>query len=137
MPKLVYVSYLAPIVASFLKKYPDVSIELCFDDRQVDVVSRGYDAGIRLSDILAKDLTAYKLAGPIEFVAAASPSYLKKNGRPKSDLGFLILDLRGLANELMRVAWRRRNLPDAAPGAVIHALQRMPILPCGCCCRWP
>lgn len=83
MPKLVYVSYLAPLVAGFLKKYPDVSIELCFDDRQVDVVSRGYDAGIRLSDILAKDVAAYKLAGPIAFIAAASPSYLKQAGRPK------------------------------------------------------
>jgi DNA-binding transcriptional LysR family regulator len=70
-------------VASFLKKYPDVSIGLCFDDRQVDVVSKGYDAGIRLSDILAKDVTVFKLVGPIEFVTAASPSYLKKSGRPK------------------------------------------------------
>lgn len=89
MPKLVYVCYLAPIVASFLKKYPEVSIELCFDDRLVDVVSKGYDAGIRLSDILANDVTVYRLAGPVEFVTAASTSYLKKGGRPKHPGEFL------------------------------------------------
>lgn len=82
MPKLVYVSYLAPLIGGFLKRYPEIAIELCFDDRQVDVISKGYDAGIRLSDILAQDVTVYRLSGPVEFIAAASPAYLRKAGRP-------------------------------------------------------
>ena len=83
MPKLAYVSYLAPLIKSFLLKYPEISIELCFDDRRVDVVGKGFDAGVRLSDILAKDVAVYRLTGPVKFIAVASPTYLKKAGRPK------------------------------------------------------
>lgn len=83
MPKLVYVSHLAPVIASFLKKHPEISIELCFEDRPVDVVGKGFDAGIRLSDILAKDVAAYRLTGPVRFVTVAAPAYLQRAGRPK------------------------------------------------------
>ena len=83
MPKLAYVSYLAPLVTSFLKRYPDVSLELTFDDKQTDVIGKGFDAGVRLSDILAKDVTAFKIAGPVKFIVVASPSYLKHAGYPK------------------------------------------------------
>jgi len=70
-------------VTSFLKKYPDITIELYFEDQTSDVVGNGFDAGIRLSDILAKDMVALKLFGPVRFVTAASPDYLNKIGRPK------------------------------------------------------
>ncbi len=72
-----------PIISSFIKKYPDVSIELYFEDAVSDVVEKGFDAGIRLSDILAKDMVAVKLYGPVKFVTSASPKYLNKMGRPK------------------------------------------------------
>jgi len=83
LPRQIYRSYLAPLVTSFLKKYPDITIELYFEDQTSDVVGNGFDAGIRLSDILAKDMVALKLFGPVRFVTAASPDYLNKIGRPK------------------------------------------------------
>lgn len=83
LPKLFFWTYLSPVVASFKKKYPEVSVELCLDDAQSDVVGEGFDAGIRLSDILAKDMVAIKLRGPVRFVTAASPKYLEKAGRPR------------------------------------------------------
>jgi DNA-binding transcriptional LysR family regulator len=83
LPRAVYRSYLAPILASFIEKYPDVTVDLCFEDGQVDIVGTGFDAGIRLSDILAKDMIAVKLYGPVRFVTAAAPRYLDKVGRPK------------------------------------------------------
>jgi DNA-binding transcriptional LysR family regulator len=82
-PRSLFTSYLEPIVASFLKKYPDVCVEVYFEDGASDIVSEGFDAGIRLSDILIKDMVAIKLMGPIRFVTVASPKYLKKAGRPK------------------------------------------------------
>jgi DNA-binding transcriptional LysR family regulator len=81
-PRAVY-SYLAPILTSFNEQYPDITVELCFEDGQSDIVGGGFDAGIRLSDILAKDMIALKLYGPVRFVTAAAPSYLQKKGRPK------------------------------------------------------
>ncbi|MEJ0038985.1 MAG: LysR family transcriptional regulator [Gammaproteobacteria bacterium] len=83
LPRAVYPSYLAPVLTSFVEKYPDLTVELCFEDGQSDIVGSGFDAGIRLSDILAKDMIATKLFGPVRFVTAAAPRYLDRRGRPK------------------------------------------------------
>lgn len=82
LPKTLYSSFLAPIIASFLEKYPEVTVDLCLDDLASDVFESGFDAGIRPSDILAKDVTALKLVSPIRWVTVASPKYLKKHGTP-------------------------------------------------------
>lgn len=83
LPRAIYPTYLAPIISSFIKKFPEVTVELFFEDQQADVVDSGFDAGIRLSDILSKDMVALKLFGPVRFVTAAAPKYLKDRGRPK------------------------------------------------------
>lgn len=83
IPRTLYSSYLAPIVSSYIKKYPEVTVELCLEDAATDIFEKGFDAGIRLSDILAKDMIATKLYGPVRFVTSASPKYLDKAGRPK------------------------------------------------------
>lgn len=83
MPRILYPAYLAPIIQSFSDKYPDITIELHFEDQSSDIFENGFDAGIRLSDILAKDMVAIKLFGPIHFIIAASPKYLNNKGRPK------------------------------------------------------
>ena len=83
LPRQVYPSYIAPLLARFARKHPEVTVERFFEDQVTDVVGKGFDAGIRLSDILAKDVVALKLFGPVRFVTAASPSYLNTMGRPK------------------------------------------------------
>jgi DNA-binding transcriptional LysR family regulator len=83
LPRAVYPTYLAPMLTSFIEKYPDITVELCFEDGQSDIVGSGFDAGIRLSDILAQDMIATKLFGPVKFVTAAAPRYLDRMGRPK------------------------------------------------------
>ncbi len=82
-PKLIYSAYLAPIIKSFTEKYPEITAELFFEDAKSDIVEKGFDAGIRLADILMKDMVAIKLFGPVRFVTVASPEYLRKMGRPK------------------------------------------------------
>jgi DNA-binding transcriptional LysR family regulator len=83
LPRQIYRSYMAPLIASFTKKHPEITVELFFEDQQSDVVAKGFDAGIRVSDILAKDVVAVKLLGPVRYVTAASPKYLDEMGRPK------------------------------------------------------
>lgn len=83
LPRSVFHSYLAPFITSFSKKYPDVTVELCFEEAQMDIVKHGFDAGIRISDILAKDMVAIKLYGPVRFAVSGAPEYLEKMGRPK------------------------------------------------------
>jgi DNA-binding transcriptional LysR family regulator len=83
LPRAVYPSYLAPVLTSFIEKYPDITVELCFEDGRSDIVGSGFDAGIRLSDILVQDMVATKLFGPVRFVTVAAPRYLDRMGRPK------------------------------------------------------
>lgn len=78
-----YPGHIEKIILSFMKKYPDISIELHFHEKSVDVVKGGFDAGIRLSDILEKDMVAIKIYGPIKWVVACSPKYLKDKNIPK------------------------------------------------------
>lgn len=81
--KPVYSVYLAPLISTFLEKYPKIRLELHFENADPDIDTQGFDAGIRLSDILAKDVVAVKIFGPAKYVVAASPKYLKKYGHPK------------------------------------------------------
>jgi DNA-binding transcriptional LysR family regulator len=83
LPRVAYPTLVAPLVASFLRKHPEVTLQLSFDDDLSDVVESGFDAGIRLSETTAKDVVAVKLSGPLSFVAAGSPKYFKALGRPK------------------------------------------------------
>jgi DNA-binding transcriptional LysR family regulator len=72
------------IVPAFLSAFPDVRIEVMAEDKLVDVLAAGYDAGIRYEETLEKDMIAVPI-GPREqhFALAASPSYLERRGRPR------------------------------------------------------
>jgi DNA-binding transcriptional LysR family regulator len=83
VPQTVYPNFLKPLVTSFIKTYPDVTVEIFFENAATDIFKRGFDAGIRVSDILAKDVVALKLFGPIRWVVAGAPSYLARQGRPE------------------------------------------------------
>jgi DNA-binding transcriptional LysR family regulator len=82
-PQMIYLNFLKEVVSSFSKKYPDVSVEIFLENAATDIFERGFDAGIRVSDILAKDMVALKLFGPIRWVVAGAPGYLDRFGRPK------------------------------------------------------
>lgn len=66
-----------------MKKSPEVCVEIVFDDMAIDIVANGFDAGIRLSDILMADMVALKLIVPAKWVVAGSPKYFERMGRPK------------------------------------------------------
>jgi len=72
------------IVAPFLAQYPDIVLEVVAEDRFVDVLAEGCDAGIRYEERLEKDMVAVPVGPRVQrFAAAASPAYLSRHGRPK------------------------------------------------------
>ncbi|CBW27970.1 putative LysR family transcriptional regulator [Halobacteriovorax marinus SJ] len=81
-PVIFYQHYLKDFIKKFLIKYPEIQLEIFSDDQATNIFERGFDAGIRADDIIAKDLIAFKLFGPIDFVTVASPNYFKEFGRP-------------------------------------------------------
>lgn len=80
--------YLGPALASYLEKYPDVSLKVYLSDKRVDLLEEGFDLGITIGVLQDSNLIARKL-GDCRRVACASPQYLEKHGRPRKpvDLG--------------------------------------------------
>jgi DNA-binding transcriptional LysR family regulator len=75
--------FLGPIVAEFLKRYPEVQLELVCTDRTVDLVEEGFDLAVRAGKLADSSLIARKL-GSVERVVVAAPSYLQARGAPRS-----------------------------------------------------
>ena len=73
---------LATVVPSFLRRYPDIALDIVTDGRLVDIVAGGFDAGIRLGESVPQDMIAVKFGGPARFVAIASPDYLAAHQAP-------------------------------------------------------
>ncbi len=74
--------YLAPLIAPFHRQYPDIVLDLSIEERLVDIVAGGFDAGVRLYEKLAKDMVAVTLGGEVRMRVVASPAYLARYGRP-------------------------------------------------------
>jgi DNA-binding transcriptional LysR family regulator len=83
LPYIAYEQTIARRLAAFQKKYPEVELDLSFNESFVDVVAEGFHAGIRMGDQIHKDMIAVRLTGPQKVVYFASPDYLAKHGRPK------------------------------------------------------
>jgi DNA-binding transcriptional LysR family regulator len=71
-----------PLLASFLEQYPEVTLDVVFDDRFVDVAASGFDAGIRIGELLEKDMVAVRVSAPLRFAVLGSPAYLERHGVP-------------------------------------------------------
>jgi DNA-binding transcriptional LysR family regulator len=74
---------LTPLVLAFMRKHPDISIDLSFDDRYVNLVEQGVDVAIRMGQLADSSLGARHL-GLNPWVLVASPEYLKQHAAPKA-----------------------------------------------------
>jgi DNA-binding transcriptional LysR family regulator len=79
---------LAPMAADFMAAYPDVRLEVTAETSLVDIVARGFDAGVRWGESLAQDMVAVPLGPPQRFVVVAAPALIARVGAPNhpSDL---------------------------------------------------
>ena len=75
--------FLAPILGDYLKRYPDVQLELLSTGRSVDLVEERFDVGIRAGALADSSLIARSL-GVVRWFAVATPAYSKRRGRPRS-----------------------------------------------------
>jgi len=74
---------LQPMLAGFLRENPHVQLELTNDEGFVDIVERGFDAGIRMGESVQRDMIAVPLGGPITVAVVASPEYLARAAAPR------------------------------------------------------
>jgi DNA-binding transcriptional LysR family regulator len=73
---------LRSVVPTFAKRYPEVTLDLVTENRLVDIVALGFDAGLRLGEAVPQDMVAVRCGGPLRFLAVASPRYLTARGVP-------------------------------------------------------
>jgi len=73
-----------PLVLDFLSAYPDMRVDLVTEGRLVDIVAEGFDAGLRLQEIVPKDMVCIPLGQTESFVLVASPHYLQGRKAPSS-----------------------------------------------------
>jgi DNA-binding transcriptional LysR family regulator len=86
VPRSASVMLLEPVLRDFLDAHPDVSLDIAIDNALTDVVSQGFDAGIRFGDVLEKDMVAVPLHPDMGVAVVASPDYLARHGVPDHPL---------------------------------------------------
>lgn len=73
---------LAPMLADFFAAHPGLTLEVHLDERLIDVIEAGFDAGARYGESLAQDMIAVPLGPAQRYGIYASPGYLARNGTP-------------------------------------------------------
>lgn len=77
------ITVLTRLIGDFIKKHPNIHVELSVSSRRVDLVEEGFDLALRAGKLEDSTLIARKLASS-SLGLFASPAYLRKAGRPKT-----------------------------------------------------
>jgi DNA-binding transcriptional LysR family regulator len=83
VPRIACRTTLPPLLARYAELHPHVQVEVTADDRNIDIISEGFDAGVRMREAVQKDMVAVRFSPPQRFVVAGSPAYFAKHGRPR------------------------------------------------------
>ncbi|RQV70283.1 LysR family transcriptional regulator [Burkholderia cenocepacia] len=81
LPMSFGLSHIVPALPSFHAAYPQIALELRFDDAKVELVRDNVDVAIRISDLADSSMVARRIA-KIRHVLVASPAYLRSRGEP-------------------------------------------------------
>lgn len=80
VPRVALPIAITPVLAELARRHPSLTVEVASDDALTDMVAAGFDAGVRLGEMIAQDMVAIRLTPPFQAIMVASPSYL--TGRP-------------------------------------------------------
>jgi DNA-binding transcriptional LysR family regulator len=75
---------ITPAWRRFLSTYPDVHLELQLGEAPVDIVAKGFDAGIGLRERAANDMIAVRVMGPLKVAVVGAPSYFAQRKPPRT-----------------------------------------------------
>lgn len=98
--------HIEPILAGFTERYPDVLLDITVDDEVTDIVAGGFDVGLRIGEVIERDMIAVRLGSELRQVVVATPDYLARHGRPEHPR-----DLVG--HRCIRWRWPGRTTPYA------------------------
>ncbi len=74
----------APVWGRFLSKYPEIHLELQVGEAPIDIVAKGFDAGIATQDRAATDMIVVRVTGPLKVALVGAPSYFARRHAPRT-----------------------------------------------------
>lgn len=77
------IAFLLEPMREFLRQHPDIEVELFADDGLADIVASGFDAGVRVGELLQPDMVAVRLSPPFRYIVAGSPDYFARHPPPQ------------------------------------------------------
>ncbi|MDB0115558.1 LysR family transcriptional regulator [Acinetobacter pittii] len=93
---------ISPVIIEFLRRYPEMNIDLVTEGKLVDIIADGFDLGIRVAHLVPSDMIAVSLGKLQKYVVVGSPEYFKCYGKPQ------------IPTDLFRHKCIRVRLPDGA-----------------------
>ncbi|AHF86879.1 LysR family transcriptional regulator (plasmid) [Rhizobium leguminosarum bv. trifolii WSM1689] len=73
---------ISPLVLEFLRRYPDMNVDIVTEGKMVDIVKDGFDLGVRVEGLVPSDMIAVSLGRPQRHAVVGSPEYFEKHGKP-------------------------------------------------------
>ncbi|NQD91451.1 LysR family transcriptional regulator [Pseudomonas sp. CrR25] len=95
IPRAAHLIVLQPVLRRFMAAYPEIKLEIRVENLLVDIVSQGFDAGIRFGEAVEKDMVAIAVGPPLQVQVIAAPEYLARHGVPARPQELLVHDCIG------------------------------------------
>ena len=76
--------HLTPLLVRTAEAHPELTVEIIADEALADIVGQGFDAGIRLGNMIAQDMVAVRLTPPMKAIMVAAPAYIGRKGLPQT-----------------------------------------------------
>ena len=83
IPRVALPIAITPVITALAWRHPELTVEITSDDAMIDIVAGGYDAGVRLGEMIAEDMIAVRLTPPFKAIMVAAPSYIAAKGAPE------------------------------------------------------
>jgi DNA-binding transcriptional LysR family regulator len=83
VPRSAALLLLAPMMTRFIKAYPQMRLEITTEDRLVDIVAGGYDAGVRFGESVERDMVAVRIGPDLRMAVVGSPAYFRRHPKPQ------------------------------------------------------
>ena len=81
---------IAPIILQYLRRYPEMKVDVVTNARPTDIVVDGFDAGVRLADEVPQDMIAVPLSYELRMAVVGSLAYLEHRRKPRTPQDLLL-----------------------------------------------
>ncbi|PND26108.1 LysR family transcriptional regulator [Sinorhizobium sp. M4_45] len=103
---------LEPLLLEYGRRYPEVELEVVTENALVDVIGKGFDAGVRLAEAISPDMVAIPITRTLRFLVVGSPEYFKGRSKPVVPLDLVrhrCIQMRMANGRLYRWEFERRG----------------------------